>query len=562
MTYEPLALKYRPRRFSDLVGQDPVADTLRNALAAGRVANAFLFAGSRGVGKTSCARILAKALNCPHSGGGEPCGTCEVCLSIAAGDDMDVIEIDGASNRGIDEIRTIRDNAGYKPGRGPYKVYIIDEVHMLTIQAFNALLKTLEEPPPHVRFIFATTQVQAVPETIVSRCQRFEFRRIRQDDITARLADICSAEGVEIEDGVLQEIAIKAEGGLRDSIGLLDQAVSFAGGGRVGLEDLQRVLGRMDGQLLGELLAAAGEGRTDGVLDALDTAFESGRDPEDVLAQIVEVLREAMLQEARGAEGAGPRGQLAASVRRLFPMDRLLLALRVALNTRREMKLAGQGRVQLELALMRIARSGDLLPVEEILKRLEGGEGGAAPPERGGRPAWRPPSASGPPGKPASEPAGKPTPGPAAPDPSGKGGPGETRSRVPGGDPPSLGRVQGEWPRVLEALKGRSRRAAAVLGESRPVRITGSRLEVELPAGQGFARSQVQGELAGLVDQVVLEVLGHPLELVWTREGPSGGEAGPEQRRTAPSVYEDPGVRKVMDSFDGGLISIENEDGT
>src|SRR5688572_22867795 len=223
VAYQPFALKYRPKTFGDVVGQEHVATTLKNALREGRVANAFLFTGSRGVGKTSMARILAKALNCPNVAEAEPCNACEVCAAVSIGEDIDVLEIDGASNRGIDEIRQIRDNVQYLPARSRHKIYIIDEVHMLTAAAFNALLKTLEEPPSHVKFIMATTEFQDVPETIVSRCQRFDFRRITVDDLVRRLRQICQAEGIEAEEAALSAIAEKSEGGLRDSISLLDQ---------------------------------------------------------------------------------------------------------------------------------------------------------------------------------------------------------------------------------------------------------------------------------------------------------------------------------------------------
>src|SRR6516165_12385410 len=205
--YTVLARRYRPQTFADLVGQEPVAQALTNALASNRVAHAYLFTGARGVGKTSTARILAKALNCVHGPTATPCGECEICKSIAGGDDMDVLEIDGASNRRIDEIREIRSNVQYRPSRARYKIYIIDEVHMLTKEAFNALLKTLEEPPPHVKFIFATTEVQKIPVTILSRCQRFDFAGIGTARIVQRLREIVASEGMKADDEALELLA-------------------------------------------------------------------------------------------------------------------------------------------------------------------------------------------------------------------------------------------------------------------------------------------------------------------------------------------------------------------
>src|SRR5947208_11839019 len=215
--YTVVARRYRPRQFADLIGQEPVAQALRNALTSDRVAHAYLCTGARGVGKTSTARILAKALNCVHGPTTTPCGECEMCRAIASGDDVDVLEIDGASNRGIDEVREIRQNVQFRPSRARYKVYIIDEVHMLTAPAFNALLKTLEEPPPHVKFIFATTEASKIPITILSRCQRFDFAGIHLPSIVERLKQIVAAEGVSAEPKALALLARRANGSMRDS---------------------------------------------------------------------------------------------------------------------------------------------------------------------------------------------------------------------------------------------------------------------------------------------------------------------------------------------------------
>ena len=229
MDYLVLARKYRPQAFEEVVGQESVTTTLRNALASGRVAHAYLFSGPRGVGKTTTARILAKALNCEQSDGPtpSPCHQCGSCRGIANGDDIDVIEIDAASNTGVDDIRTLRDNVRYAPARARFKVYIVDEVHMLSRSAFNAFLKTLEEPPPHVKFIFCTTEPHRLPDTIHSRCQRFDFRRISTDDIVRRLEQICTAEGVEAGHAALRLIARSSKGGMRDSETLLDQLTSY-----------------------------------------------------------------------------------------------------------------------------------------------------------------------------------------------------------------------------------------------------------------------------------------------------------------------------------------------
>src|SRR5437762_1209501 len=242
MSYEVFARKYRPQTFDELVGQAHVSRTLKNAVEQGRLAHAYLFVGPRGIGKTSTARILAKSLNCAKGPTITPCGKCDNCLEITGGNSLDVIEIDGASNRGIDDVRELRDNVRYAPAKGRYKIYIIDEVHMLTKEAFNALLKTLEEPPPHVKFIFATTDVQKVPITILSRCQRFDFTGIASPLIIDRLRAVAKAEAVDADDEALELLARRAGGSMRDAQSLLDQLLAF-GGDRLTVEQVHQLLG-------------------------------------------------------------------------------------------------------------------------------------------------------------------------------------------------------------------------------------------------------------------------------------------------------------------------------
>jgi DNA polymerase-3 subunit gamma/tau len=240
--YTVIARRYRPQSFDELVGQEHVARALQQAISSGRVGHAYLFTGARGVGKTSAARILAKALNCVEGPTPTPCNVCDVCLRVTAGDDVDVLEIDGASNRGIDEIRQLRQNVAVRPSRVRYKIYIIDEVHMLTKEAFNALLKTLEEPPEHVKFIFATTEPQKIPITILSRCQRFDFAGVSSAAIQARLAQIAAAEGVQVEPEALQILASRAAGSMRDSQSLLEQLLAM-GHDRISAADVNQLLG-------------------------------------------------------------------------------------------------------------------------------------------------------------------------------------------------------------------------------------------------------------------------------------------------------------------------------
>ncbi len=301
MSYLVLARKYRSNTFDEIVGQEHIGQTLVNAIKCGRVAHAFLFTGTRGVGKTTMARILAKALNCMAADEptAEPCNECEACVAISRGDDMDVIEIDGASNRGIDEIRELRANAIFRPARCRYKVYYIDEVHMLTREAFNALLKTLEEPPEHVKFIFSTTETQKVPATILSRCQRFDFRNIPTRAIAAHLRALCESEKVQAADDALFRVARAAGGSMRDGLSLLDQLMS--GSGEVTDEGVVRILGTPSDERMNEIACAIADGDPAAALGALAGVLAGGVTLNSVVTALGSVYRNMMLAATCGA---------------------------------------------------------------------------------------------------------------------------------------------------------------------------------------------------------------------------------------------------------------------
>ncbi|MFA5430821.1 MAG: DNA polymerase III subunit gamma/tau [Candidatus Omnitrophota bacterium] len=301
MSYRVLALKWRPQNFDSLIGQQHVVNTLKNALENNRLAHAYLFSGPRGVGKTSCARILAKALNCKNGPTVNPCNECPQCLEISQGRGLDVIEIDGASNRGIDEIRALRENVKFAPASGKYKIYIIDEVHMLTQEAFNALLKTLEEPPEYVKFIFATTQSNKVLPTILSRCQRFDFRRIPVLEIIGQLEKIIEAEGIKIDREVLAAIARSSDGALRDAETVLDQVISISGG-NVSLKDVISLLGVVEQDTLFEMAEKIIKREPAGALELFNRVLDEGKEPEVFWQNLIEHYRNLMVARIAGPD--------------------------------------------------------------------------------------------------------------------------------------------------------------------------------------------------------------------------------------------------------------------
>ena len=357
MAYVALYRQWRPQNFETLVGQQPVKQALTNALTSGRIAHAYLFAGPRGTGKTSTARILAKALNCEHGPTPNPCGVCDNCRRIAEGSSMDVFEIDAASNRGIDEIKTLRDQLAFTPVDCRYKVYIIDEVHMLTTEAFNALLKTLEEPPSHVIFILATTDPHKIPATIHSRCQRFDFRRVTVDEIVEHLAMVAKGSGLEVEQEALRLIAIQSEGGMRDALSLLDQCGVMAK--QITAATVREVLGIVGREALRELVGAIGKQDVAGALAQLSTLLEQGKDVRQIIAELVEYLRALLLfkavpqyNEVYLTDTAASLGELAA----LYSTDRIMASEERLHAALQELRGTMRPRITAELCLLDLCR--------------------------------------------------------------------------------------------------------------------------------------------------------------------------------------------------------------
>ncbi len=380
--YTVLARRYRPQGFGDLVGQEAVARALVNALKSNRVAHAYLFTGARGVGKTSTARILAKALNCAKGPTPEPCNECVNCRMIATGEDVDVIEIDAASNRGIDDVREIRGNVQYAPSRSRYKIYIIDEVHMLSTPAFNALLKTLEEPPPHVKFIFATTEAQKIPITILSRCQRFDFANIGTPRIVERLRQVVAGEGLRAEDEALELVARRAGGSMRDAQSLLDQLLAF-GADELTVEQVHALLGTaQDDRVLALADAVLGH-EPARALDLLGQAVDEGAQLGELLDQLIAYWRDLMVLHCAGAAAkdlsVAPRHrETLAKQAAALKLDTILAGLDVLNTAKFRLRGSNHGRVLMEMALVRLGRLDDLLSLGQVAQWLA--QPGSAPP--------------------------------------------------------------------------------------------------------------------------------------------------------------------------------------
>jgi DNA polymerase III subunit gamma/tau len=414
MAYQVLARKYRPQKFADVAGQDHVTRTLKNALEQGRIAHGYIFSGHRGIGKTTIARILAQALNCRTAVGDpkrptqEPCGVCDSCTEIRAGNSVDVLEIDAATNRGIDEVRELREAARYRPARDKYKIWILDEAHQITDAAFNALLKTLEEPPDHVVFMMATTQSEDIPQTIRSRCQHFSFRAVKYDDILAQLKTIAAEEKIDAEDAALALLAEAGDGSMRDALSIMDQAIASAplvkGKAHLESEQIRELMGSVPNTVFERLMEQIGAGQTAAVVEELNTLLNAGNSPSALARQFVRYLRNALMAKVGGENtdllqiSADERARAGRSAL-LFSEEDLTRFLQVMLRTFDDLNYRQEQRFHLELGLVKLVHLQRLLPVEEILSGVQGsgirdqGLGsagqGSGPAARGSVPATR-----------------------------------------------------------------------------------------------------------------------------------------------------------------------------
>jgi DNA polymerase-3 subunit gamma/tau len=501
VSYQVLARKWRPQTFDAVVGQDAITRTLKNALASGRIAHAYLFAGPRGVGKTTTARLLARALLCPERKGPEACGACAVCREGQAGTLVDVIEIDAASNRGIDEIRALRENVRYAPARGRYKVYIIDEVHQLTAHAFDALLKTLEEPPPHVVFVLATTDPRDIPATVLSRVQRFDFRPIAPDALGRSLERILTEEKIAFEPAALPIIVRAAEGSLRDALSLLDTAIAYGGGG-LEAATTAALLGVTAPEAVARFAKALVERDTAAALEAIDRAATDGDDLGAFARDAIELLRRVLLLKAAPtaqiAELTAADGDALRKLAEGTSLDELLYVLRALLTADAEMRESPHPRVELEIAVVRATRRPAPQAVDELLRRLDEvhirlGQAAPAPAVQASllEPA-EPPRAAG------SSAAGTGSGGQPAPGIRGHAPPATgavARAEAPpaaarDADQPPADDLAVAWQRVVDEVMRKKPMLGAVLAQSRPLGVRDAELTIAL-TGNHFHREML-----------------------------------------------------------------------
>ena len=378
MSYQVLARKYRPQKFSEVIGQEHVTRTLKNALEQGRTAHGYIFSGHRGIGKTTVARILAMALNCRSSDKpvAEPCGVCESCTEIRAGNSVDVIEIDAATNRGIDEIRELREGTRYRPARDRFKIYILDEAHQITDAAFNALLKTLEEPPGHVVFMLATTQPEDIPQTIRSRCQHFSFRAVGFEEILNQLKDLSGRENIEADEDALALLAEAGDGSMRDALSILDQAIASSTG-RLTADQVRNLVGAAPSGVLEEVMQAVAQGSSETVLRLVDRLISEGHSPTHFARQMVRFLRNTVVARIAGEKSSllqisSDERQRVARIAALFEEEDLARHLQIMLRTHSELGYRQEQRFHLELGLLKMAHAQRLLPIEQLLSETAG----------------------------------------------------------------------------------------------------------------------------------------------------------------------------------------------
>jgi DNA polymerase-3 subunit gamma/tau len=570
LTYQVLARKWRPQVFDAVVGQDPVTRTLRNALASGRVAHAYLFTGPRGVGKTTTARLLAKALACTARTETEACGACPSCLDFASGAPLDVMEIDAASNTSVDDIRTLRENVKYSPARGRFKVYIVDEVHMLSGAAFNAFLKTLEEPPAHVVFILATTDPKKIPATVLSRCQRFDFRPIPPELLTASLTRILEEERVPFEPGALPLLIRAAEGSLRDALSLLDTAIAY-GEGKLDEAGVARLLGSSSPVhvrgFVGALLAGDGAA----ALEAVDRAAGAGEDLGSLCREAVEMTRRLLVMKvAPGAPFVDLTPAEAAELKAVaepVSADELLYVLRAFLDADAEMRRSPHPRVELEIAAVRASRRPQPQAIEALIGKLEAAEARLRQmPPATGSPMGRPvvvqetlldarPALAAPLRAPA--PAMPASPGPAPAVSGSTGRPVEVEPLIEAAaadmeatEPalPAPTGLEDAWERVVTDVMKRKAVLGSVLQHATPLRVEDSVLTLALQAS-GFHREMLNDRgNKELINEAVQRHVASARRFELDANGGAAGAGG--------GARNHPAVQAALSAFQGEVVAV------
>ena len=525
MSYVVFARKYRPQAFDEVVGQSHITTTLKNAISQNRVAHAYIFAGPRGVGKTTTARILAKALNCERGPTDNPCNKCVSCNEITSGISLDILEIDGASNRGIDEIRNLRENVKFSPSKGRFKVYIIDEVHILTQEAFNALLKTLEEPPAHVKFIFATTQAYKVPPMILSRCQRFDFRRISTKDMVHSLKAIAKKELIEVDDDVLILIAKHSDGSMRDSQVVLDQISSFTGG-KVAMEDASKVLGAVGDDVLFSLADSIKERDAVKALKIIEKLSDDGKDMAQVILYLVEHFRNLSVLKV----SKDPSGLIDASdekIRRYgeqarkFTTEEMLYTIYTFSGALDFTRKSGMSRTPFEVAFIKLTRAGGIAASGELLERLQRLEKSLEGRELSG-PSLR---ATG-----GSEAISDSEIASAVSRPRND----KKHPAQPASKGQAIDEIVSAWPAVLNCIKDHKISVAMYLKEGLPLELEHEKLSIDFPKSSQFHKEMLESaECKSLISRAVKDICGLDVRIKFTVS-----ENGSGNGNTAKDAFE------------------------
>ena len=537
--YQVIARKYRPQSFAELIGQEHVRTTLENAIAQRRIAHGYIFSGQRGTGKTTVARILARCLNCIEGPTTKPCGKCSSCLEIAAGNAVDVIEIDAASNRGINEMRELRESVRYRPARDRYKIFIIDEAHQITNEAFNALLKTLEEPPEWVVFVLCTTEVHKIPTTIASRCQQFSFRSVDFAEVVERMEWICKQEGIEGDGEVLSVLAQMGEGSVRDSLSALDQAIACCGS-KLNAAEVRALLGMFSLDSLGEVTEALTAQDSRRMLDLVMELERNGRSLQHFCRELARYFRNLLVAKVAGANtrliaASGPEQERLVEISGGFSEEDLTRYLQLTLDLFKDMQASLQPRLHLEIGLLRLIQAGKLLPIEEALANLGGAGGGPAP------------SKPGPVKKPVSVPQGPPA---SRTSPVANPQPTVIRQESPVANPAG----NPEWGQKLHAalLEAGMQFTADAVEHSQVVE-SGNELLFTTP--QEFKLSMNEKDIL----KVVQKVAGRPMRVRITFGEPDMSEAPklkPQQDEISERALSHPEVRRFQEMFPDAQVRV------